>query len=194
MSRTAVAALAVAGALALSGLGCGCTPQPAPIPFGCSAQVRGAVSEDLWCFAGTFDYTQFPDGGLPVWALNIPLYRGTLMAPEVAGEVGFFVTGTPAARVAYGWNGTSAPNVDSGGALREVGFVPPVYAGVATHEMVVPLSWPDLSGMGRGTLSVTFSVVPGPADPLGAHGVVDATLPPTASGGFTQPVTLRVAF
>ncbi len=185
MSRTVVAVLVVAGALGLSGFSCGGTQEPSPNPFTCSAQIRGAVSEDLWCFAGTFDYTQFPDGGFPEWALNIPLYRGTLMAPEVAGGVGFFVTGTPLRGVAYGWNGVDAPNVDAGGAQYDVGYV-------MTHEMVVPLSWPDY-GTGKGTLSVTFSVVPGPTDYLGAHGVVDATLEPTGLGAAGL-VSLKVFF
>lgn len=192
MPRTVVAALAVGGALALSGFDCGGAPEPPPSPFACSAQVRGAVNEDLWCFAGTFDYTQL-DPAWPEWALNIPLYRGSLMAPEVAGGVGFFVTGPPAVGVAYGWDGLHAPTVDAGGAQRYVGFGPPAYDAVMTHEMVVPLSWPDY-GTGVGTLSVTFSVVPGPGDPLGAHGVVDATLPAVAGGGYAQPVTLRVFF
>ena len=190
MSRTAVAALYVAGALALSGFSCGGIPEPPPNPFTCSAQIRGAVNEDLWCFAGAFDYTQL-DPAFPEWALDIPLYRGTLMAPEVAGGVGLFVAGTPVAGVAYGWDGVHAPNVDAGGAQRYVGFAPPTYDAVMTHQMVVPLSWPDY-GTGTGTLSVTFSAVPGPNDYLGAHGVVDATLP--SVDGLAGPVTLRVVF
>lgn len=182
MSRIVVASLAVAGALALSGFSCGGTPEPPPNPFTCYAQVRGAVNEDLWCFAGAFDYTQL-DPAFPEWALNIPLYRGTLMAPEVAGGVGFLVTGPPLLGVPYGWDGVNAPTVDAGGADFYVEYV-------RTHEMVVPLSWPDY-GTGKGTLAVTFSVVPAPNDFLGAHGVVDATLPAVDGGA---PVSLKVFF
>lgn len=194
MPRTVVAALVVAGALALSGFSCGGIQEPPPNPFTCSAQIRGAVTEDLWCFAGTFDYTQFPDGGIPEWALDIPLYRGSPFGPalpEVAGGVGAFTGGPPTAGVSYGWDGGSAPNVTAGGAFRYAGFAPPDY-GVITHEMVVPLSWPDLAESGKGTMSITFSVVPAPTDFLGAHGVVDATLP--AVDGVGAPVTLKVFF
>ena len=41
---------------------------------------------------------------------------------------------------------------------------------------------------------MVFTTVPGPYDPLGAHGVVDATLPAVDGGGYAQPVTLRVVF
>lgn len=192
MSRALAAVSVVAGALALSAFSCGGTaPEPAN-PFTCAAQFRGAVNEDLWCFAGTFDYTQLPDAGIPKWALDIPLYRGPMMNMEGAGGVGMFVTGTPAVGVTYGFDGGQAPNVDSGGALRVQGAVPPSYAGVTTHLMSSPLSWPLDTGIG--TLAVTFSRVPGPTDLLGAHGVVDATLQPVADGGYTSPVTLHVVF
>ena len=192
MSRTVVAVLVVAGALGLSGFSCGGTQEPPPNPFTCQAQIRGAVNEDLWCFAGTFDYTQL-DGGFPEWALDIPLYRGSPFGPalpEVAGGVGAFTGGPPTAGVSYGWDGGSAPNVTAGGAFRYVGFVPPDYAAVMTHEMVVPLTWPDV-GTGKGTMSIIFSVVPAPNDFLGAHGVVDATLPAVDGGA---PVSLKVFF
>ncbi len=188
MSRTVVAVLVLAGAFGLSGFSCGGTPQPAVNPLTCYAQFRGAANEDLWCIPGTFDYTTLPDGGVQSWALNMPMYRGPLMNMEVAGGVGFFAPGPPVPGVAYGWDGIHAPNVSAGGAQRYVGAVPPGFA-VMTHEMVVPMSWPDL---GKGTLSVTFSVVPGPTDYLGAHGVVSATLP--SVDGVAGPVTLTVAF
>lgn len=192
MPRTVVAALAVAGALALTGFGsCGGTPAPVVNPFACHASFRGAVNEDLWCFAGSFDYTTLPGAPIPQWALDIPLYRGPLAVMEGAGGVGMFVTGTPLVGVTYGWDGVRAPTVDSGGALRVQGMVPPAYAGVTTHVMDVPLSWP---GTGTGTLAVTFSYVPGPTDFLGAHGVVNATLEPVAGSGYTLPVTLHVDF
>ncbi len=189
MSRTIVAVLVVAGALGLSGFSCGGTQEPPPNPFTCSAQIRGAVNEDLWCFAGTFDYTQFPDGGFPEWALNIPLYRGTLVAPEVAGGVGVFFGGPPLLGVAYGWQAGVGSNVSAGGAeFSQAGF------GMQfTHQATAPLSQYD---SGTGSASVTFTRLPlGPTDYLGAHGVVNASLPSLGVvGAAPGPVTLRVVF
>ena len=149
------------------------------------------MNEDLWCVAGTFDFTTMPDGGVQSWALNMPMYRGPMLNMEVAGGVGVFTSGPPTVGVSYGWDGGSAPNVESGSAFRVVGFTPPLWDDVWTHEMMVPLTWPDV-GTGKGTMSITFSVVPAPTDYLGAHGVVDATLP--SVDGVAGSVTLRVFF
>jgi hypothetical protein len=188
MSRTVVAALVVAGALGLAGFSCGGTQEPPPNPFTCSAQIRGAAGEDLWCVAGTFDYTQV-DAGIPEWVIDIPLYRGSPSSPtlpEVVGGVGVFLGGAPALGVPYGWS-SGTTNVTSGTGQ----YSQPPAEMMPTHEAVAPLGDP-----GIGSFSMTFTRVPaGPTDYLGAHGVVDATLQPiVGSGGSPLPVTLHVVF
>ncbi len=188
MSRTIVAVLVVVGALGLSGFSCGGTQEPPPNPFTCSAQIRGAVNEDLWCFAGSYDYSQL-DGGMTEWAIDIPLYRGTPFGPtlpEVVGGVGVFLGGVPALGVTYGWSGGTT-NVTSGASR----YSQPGMGMNTTHEAMAPLSQYD---PGTGSLSMTFTRVPaGPTDYLGAHGVVDATLEPTGLGALA-PLTLKIFF
>ncbi len=171
--------------------------QPAPGGFGCSLQVRGAVTEDLWCVATAYDYSSMPSMPANEWVFMLVAYRGQPVAggalPEPAAQVGFFLTGRPALNQPYGWSAT-ATTVDSGTATRGTGSVQAgTYA--ETHEALAPLDPLDPSS-GTGALATRFTAIPpaGATDAqvLGVHGTLEGTLPALDAGG--APVTIRATF
>ncbi len=181
--------------LPLLAFDCGGDPQPAPGGFGCSLEVRGAVSEDLWCIVTAYDYSAMPTMPANEWVFMLVAYRGQPVAggalPDPAAQVGFFLTGRPALNQPYGWSST-ASTVDSGSATRGTGSV---QAGtyVDTHEAMAPL---DPLDVGTGALATRFTAIPAAnasgAQLLGVHGTLEGTLPALAAGG--GQVTIRASF
>jgi hypothetical protein len=171
--------LAAAMALPLV-LGCGGKDGPRS-PFGCTLDVAGAVSEELWCIVAAYDYTELP---LPQdeWGFLLVAYRGTLEAPEVAGEVGMFLGGRPALGTAYGWDGAARTALLTDGAADRYDG-----DGFPTHS-----AWSiDETGM----LSVEFSAIPRPGatdgELIGVHGTLSGVLPSETGGA---PVTVSATF
>ena len=115
--------------------------KPAPGGFACSLEIRGAVSEDLWCVATAYDYAGMPQMPSDMWVFLLVAYRGQPVPggaqPEPAAEVGFYLVGPPALNQPYGWS-EFASVVDSGSASRWEGSL---QAGTSelTHEAMAPL-------------------------------------------------------
>jgi hypothetical protein len=180
MRRAALFALL---ALPLLGFDCGEDPSPSggSTPTPCTLTVGGAVSEQLWCVATVFDYSQL-DPLDTTYAFELVAYRGL---SEVGVGAGFFLPTRAQVRTPYGWDSsTGATNVDSGFASRyDVSYA-------ETHSAMAPFGdW------GTGGLSVTFSSLPAPgasdAEMINVHGALTATLPSTTTGG---DVTLSATF
>jgi hypothetical protein len=179
---------AVLVALPLLAFDCGGKEEVSPFGMACKLQVRGAVTEDLWCIVAAYDYADISPPST-TWSFELVAYRGTT---SVGGGVGLFHDGRPAPGTAYGWSGATS-NVDSGGATRYAGDAtanPPTTA--ATHEAMAPLQ-----GVGAtGALSVTFTRIPPPGatGPLltDVHGSLSGTLP--AVDGKSAPVTFFATF
>ena len=169
--------------------------KPAPGGFGCSLELRGGVSEDLWCVATAYDYAAMPQMPSDMWVFLLVAYRGQPVPggaqPEPAAEVGFYLVGPPALNQPYGWS-ASASSVDSGSASRWEGSL---QAGTSerTHEAMAPLFQGDA---GTGEVSARFSAIPPVgatgAALLGVHGTVEGTL--LALDGASAPVTIRARF
>jgi len=188
--------LLTALALPLLAFECGGDDEkPATGGFACSLEVRGAVSEDLWCVATAYDYAAMPQAASDMWVFLLVAYRGQPVPggaqPEPAAEVGFYLVGPPTLNQPYGWS-ELASVVDSGSASRWAGSV---QAGTAerTHEAMAPLFQGDA---GTGEISARFTAIP-PVDAtgaalLGVHGTVEGTLP--ALDGASAPVTIRARF
>jgi hypothetical protein len=168
---------------------------PAPNPLGsCTVQVRGAVSEDLWCVPTAVDYAAMAGSTSTQWAFEIVAYRGSPTSgtlPDPGVGVGFFLPARPALDTAYGWTAT-ASTVDGGTASRMTGSVQGGTV-VYTHEARSPLGALDV---GTGALTARFTAIP-PASATGAdlmavHGTVDATVPSVDPAGAS--ITLHAAF
>jgi hypothetical protein len=169
--------------------------KPEPGGFGCSLEIRGAVSENLWCIATAYDYSAMPSMPTDTWAFMLVAYRGQPVAggalPDPAAEVGFFLAGRPALNQTHGWT-ESASTVDSGSASRGSGSL---QAGTyeETHLALAPLFPGDA---GTGSLAARFTAIP-PATATGAallgiHGTLEGTLP--ALDGVRAAVTIRATF
>ena len=181
------ALLLVLAVLPLAAFDCGGGEPP---PLGCTLRVGGEVSEDLWCIVTVYDYSAMPS--VPpeaddMFVFMLVAYRGGPMSMEVGGEASFWLPARASTGVAYGWNGSTASNVDAGDAAR----YPPAIGGDG-------LSFPTHSAdpwSGTGAMSVTLTSIP-PATAQGAellavHGTLSATLP---SDGAGQPVTFSATF
>ncbi len=184
MRRTLWLAPCVAAVLSLAGFGsCGGTEAPKGGGGG-RMEGRGAVSEDLVCFAavsGTAAAPQLdaglPDAGAGGWIFDMPCYR-SLTDVDLGAGVGLILTAAPQLGKAYGFGD---PAIELASATRYTGATATATSPVATHEAT------DAPGaMAVGALVFTFTALPGPADlPTAVHGTVTGTLPATAAGSGT---------
>ena len=190
------AILLAAASIPLLAFDCGGKETPAaPNPLGaCTVQVRGAVSEDLWCVATAVDYSAMAGSASTQWAFEIVAYRGSPTSgamPDPGVGIAFFLPARPALATDYGWT-PAASTVDGGSASRTTGSVQGGTA-VYTHEATSPL---DALDVGTGALTARFTAIP-PASATGAdlmavHGTVDATVPSVDPAG--APITLHAVF
>jgi hypothetical protein len=206
MSRKLALALSVLAVALLAGFGsCGGGHTGPYSPFGCSLQIRGGASEDLWCFPASYDFTQippamldggipdggWPDGGFQAWAFEIAAYRGSPYDPtgiEVGAGIGVWFEGPPVVGTTYGFQ-PDGSTILAGGAERYVGLGLGSIDGGMTHEARSPLAPGDV---GAGNLSMRFTQLPVDGGlPIDVHGVVDATLPAVDGG---SNVTFHAAF
>jgi hypothetical protein len=177
--------VAVVLALPLVAFDCG-GEEEVRSPVGCTLQVRGAVSEDLWCIVAAYDYSAFPVVPQDQWGFILTAYRGTM---EVGAGVGMFLGGRPTLGTVYGWNGaTRSALLTDGGAQRYGGSMfsePPTYTQTHSAESIIE----------TGSLFIQLSAIP-PANAMneeliGVHGTLAGTLP-SESGG--DPVTIVATF
>jgi hypothetical protein len=190
------AILLAAASIPLLAFDCGGKETPATTtPLGsCTVQVRGAVSEDLWCVATAADYSAMAGSSSTQWAFEIVAYRGSPISgaqPDLGVGIGFFLPARPALATDYGWTPT-ASTVDGGSASRTIGSAQGGTV-VYTHEATSVL---DALDVGTGELTARFTAIP-PATATGAammdvHGTVDATVPSVDPAG--APITLHAAF
>jgi len=163
-------------------------PRLNPLGTQCWLDVGGAASEELWCIATAYDYSDL-DPAMTDWVFQLVAYRGMT---EVGAGAGFFLDGRPALGAPYGWT-ASTSNVAAGSALRSIGDMaanPPTHQD--THEAWAPMA----GGDGVGSISTVFSRIPPPgavgAQLLDVHGTLTGTLPAIAPGG--APVTFTATF
>lgn len=176
MRRATLLALA---ALPLLGFDCG-GPEPLPPgpPGTINLRVRGAVSEDLWCFMTATDYSLI-DPTWPEFDVMLDCYRS--MAEPGAVAV-IYLPSTPALGTPYGWDSTgvvATTNVDSGDATRIAvdGYGYPY----DTHAASAPFG--D-SGTGKlwYTLTSIGPVLDAASGSVAVHGTLSATVPSTTGG------------
>jgi hypothetical protein len=176
MRRAFLLALA---ALPLLGFDCG-GPEPVPVgpPGAITLQIRGAVSEDLWCILMATDYSVI-DPTWPEFDVMLDCYRG--MA-EPGAVVVVNLLNTPALNAPYGWDSTGATvtsNVDSGHATRLAldGSGYPY----DTHAADAPFG-----DSGTGKLWITLTsigpVLDAASGSVAVHGTLGATVPSTSGG------------
>jgi len=192
------AVLLAAASLTLLAFDCGGhdTSTPGPTPLGtCQVAIRGAVSEDLWCFASAVDYSALPGSTSTQWALQIAAYRGsplspTAALPDPAAQIAFFLPARPSLGQTYGWSATTS-NVESGTASRWVGSV---QGGTPqlTHEAMSLGAGYD----GTGSLAAQLTAIPPAsatdAELLDVHGTIDASAPAVDPAGAS--ITLHAVF
>jgi hypothetical protein len=174
MRRAYLLALA---ALPLLGFDCG-GPEPLPPgpPGTISLRVRGAVSEDLWCFMMETDYSVM-DPTWPEFDVMLDCWRG--MAEPAAVAV-IYLPSTPALGTPYGWDATGATvtsNVDSGDATRLAvdGYGTPYETHSASELFGTGKLWYTLTSIGPTLDAASGSVA--------VHGTLTATVPSTTGGG-----------
>jgi hypothetical protein len=169
-------------ALPLLGFDCGGTdPLPSPYapPGAVTLRVRGAVTEDLWCFMFATDLSLI-DPTYTDFSLMLECSRG--MAEPAAVAVIDLANG-PALNAPYGWDSTGAvatSNVYSGDATRMVldadGFP------YDTHAASAPFV-----DAGTGKLTYVLTSIGPPIDAASGavqvHGTLAATVPSTTGGG-----------
>jgi hypothetical protein len=159
-------------------------------PFGCTMQVRGAVSESLCCLAIAYDYSQL-DPTFPEWTFMLTAFR-TDLADEAA-SVGMFFEGRPPLAAEYAWDGdVCSTTALTWGTAERFTFVTQPYPSVVTTHSAD-------SALGTGALSlVVTEIVPSAVvgQQSGVHGALTATLPPGDIGFPVDgpPVTLFATF
>ncbi len=197
MHRIARIALAAAAAAALAGFGsCGGSDGPPTPPGFFTLHVRGAVDEDLQCIVAAQDYSQygagFPDAGMTEWMLVVSCYRSITQQIDMVAGLGLTLAHAPSLGAPYAFTGSGASDtaIDGAEAQRYDSITMGGATGPMTHEA---LYMPGLSPVG--SLSFTFTAIPGPGGlPTAVHGSIAGTLPPTAGGGYTSPVTVSGTF